>query len=138
MVIRYLSHWVRSFIFLIMDRLLRDNGGAVIMKDPSFLICGVWIMEIGHLSFHTGLLGCLHNLITWHGGFDYGPESVYFGMSRISLWAELLYWVDPSNPLARRTLGLKFRACALGLRTYCFRPHLLPLQPLAEASLGKG
>ena len=108
------------------------------MKDPYFLICGVWIMETRHLSFHTCLLGRLHHLITWHGGFDFGPGSVYFGMGRISLWADLLYWVGPSNPFSRRTFGLKFKACALGLRTYCFRPHQLPLQPLAEASLGKG
>ena len=52
MVIRYLSHWVRSFIFLIMDRLLRDNGGVVIMHDLSFLIRGIRIMEIGHFSFY--------------------------------------------------------------------------------------
>ena len=29
-----------EFPFPYHDRLLRDNGGAVIMKDPSFLICG--------------------------------------------------------------------------------------------------
>ena len=110
----------------------------MIMKDPSFLICGVRIKETGHLSFHTGLLGRLRHLITWHGSFDFGPGSVYFGMGRISLWAELLYWADPSNPFARQTFGLKFGACALDLRTYCFRPHQLPLQLLAKASLGKG
>ena len=78
------------------------------MKDPSFLICEVWIMETGHISFHTALLGRLHHLTTWHGGFDSGPRSVYFGVGRISLWAELLYWDGPSNPFARRTFGLKF------------------------------
>ena len=93
------------------------------MKDPSFLICGVWVMETGHLSFHTSLLGHLHHLITWLGGFNTRPGSVYFGMGRISLWAELLYWVGPSNPFARQTFGLKFGACALSLCTYCFRPH---------------
>ena len=93
------------------------------MKDPSFLICGVWIMETGYLSFHTGLLGRLHHLINWDGGFDSGPGSVYFGMVRISLWVGLLYWVGHSNPFARRTFGLKFGACTLGLHTYCFRPH---------------
>ena len=137
-MIRYLSHWMRSFLFLIMHRLLRDNRGAVIMKDPSFLICGVWIMETGHISFNTGLLGRLHHLITWHGSFDSVPRSVYFGIGRISQWAKLLYLVGPSNPFARRTFGLKFGACALSLRTYCFKPHRLPLQPLPEASLGKG
>ena len=75
-------------------------------------------METGHLSFHMGLLGSLHHLITWHGDFDSGPGSVYFDMGRISLWAELLYWAGPSNTFARRTFGLKFEACALGLRTY--------------------
>ena len=137
-MIRYLSHWVRSFLFIIMDQLLRDNGGVVIMKDPSFLICGAWIMETGPFSFHTSLLGRLYHLIIWHGGFNSGPRPVYFGMGRISLWAELLYWVCPSNPFIRRTFGLTFWACALGLCTYCFRTHQLPPQPLAEASLGKG
>ena len=51
-----------------MDRLLRDNGGVVIMKDPSFLIHGARTMETGHFSFHTSLLGRLYHLITWHGG----------------------------------------------------------------------
>ena len=74
-----------------MDRPLRDNGGVVIMKDPSFLICAVWIIETRHLSFNTSLLGRLHHLITWHGDFDSGPRFVYFGMGRISMWAELLY-----------------------------------------------
>ena len=106
MVIRYLSHWVRSFIFLIMDRLLRDNRGVMIMKDPSFLIRGVWIMETGHFSFHTSLLSRLYHLIIWHGGFNSEPGPVYFGMDRISPWAELFYWVCPSNPFIRRTFGL--------------------------------
>ena len=88
------------------------------MKDPSFLIYWVWIIETGHLSFHTSLLGFLHHLITWHGGLDYGPRSVYFGLGRISLWAEILYWVGPSNHFARRTFRLNFGACALGLCTF--------------------
>ena len=115
MVIRYLSHWVRSFLFLIMDRLLRDNGGAVIMKDPSFLICGEWIIEIGHFSFFTSLLGRLYHfiMIIWPGGFNSQPRPVYFSMGRISLWAELLYWVCSSNPFIRRT----FWTCVLGLRS---------------------
>ena len=55
-----------------MNRLLRDNGGAVIMKDPSFLICGEWIMETGHFSFPTSLLGRLYHLIMiiWPSGFN--------------------------------------------------------------------
>ena len=60
------------------------------MKDPSFLICGAWIMETEHFSFHTSLLGRLYHLITWHGGFNSGPGPIYFGMGRISLWTELL------------------------------------------------
>ena len=129
MVIRYLPHWVRSFFFLIMDRLLRDNGGVVIMKDPSFLIYGEWIMETSHFFFLTSLLGRLYHLIIWHGGFNSRPGPVYFGMGRISLWVELLYWVCPSNPFIRWTFGLMFWACTMGLCTYCFRPHQLPLPP---------
>ena len=86
------------------------------MEDPSFLICGAWIMETRHFFFHTSLLGRLYHLIIWHGGFNSGPGPVYFGMGRISLWVELLYWVCPSNPFIRRTFGLTFWACALGLR----------------------
>ena len=112
MVIWYLSLWVRSFIFLIMDRLLKDNGRVVIMKDPYFLICGEWIMGIGHFSFPTSLLGCLYHLITWRGGFNSGLGSVYFSMGKISLWVELRYWVCSSNPFIRRTCGLTFWACA--------------------------
>ena len=47
------------------------------MKDPSFLIYGAWIMETGHFSFHTSLLGHLSHLIIWHGGFNSGPGPVY-------------------------------------------------------------
>ena len=68
-----------------MDRLLRDNGEAVIMKDHSFLICGAWIMMTRNFSFHTSLLGRLYHLIIWHGGLNSGPGPVYFGMGRISL-----------------------------------------------------
>ena len=63
-----------------MNRLLRDNEGAVIMKDLSFLIYGVWIMETRHSSFHTSLLGRLYRLIIWHGGFNSGLDPMYFGM----------------------------------------------------------
>ena len=63
------------------------------MKDPSFLICGEWIIETGHFSLLTSLLGCLYHLIIWHGGFNSRPGPVYFGMGRISLLVKLLYWV---------------------------------------------
>ena len=63
------------------------------MKDPYFLIRGAWIMETGHFSFHTSLLGCLYHLIIWHGGFNSGSEPVYFSLGRISLWVELPYRV---------------------------------------------
>ena len=95
----------------------------MIMKYPSFLICGALIMETGHFSFHMSLLGRLYHLIIWHGGFNSRTEPVYFSMGRISLWAELFYWVCPSNPFIRRTFGLMLWACALGLCTYCFKPH---------------
>ena len=64
MVIRYLSYWVKSFLFLIMDRLLRDDGGVVIMHDLSFLIRGMLIMEIGHFSFYTSFSSHLYHLIS--------------------------------------------------------------------------
>ena len=76
------------------------------MKDPSFLIRGARIMETRHFSFHTSLLGRLYHLINWHGGFNSRPGPMYFGMSRISLWAEFLYWVCPSNPFIRRMFRL--------------------------------
>ena len=102
------------------------------MKDPSFLSCGEWIMETGHFSFLTSLLGRLFHfiMIIWPGGFNSRPggfnsrpRPVYFGMCRISLWPELRYWVCSSNPFIRRTFGRIFRACALSFYTYCFRPH---------------
>ena len=95
------------------------------MKDPSFLICGEWIMETGHFSFLTSLLGRLYQFIMfiWPSGFNSRPGPVYFGMGRISLWAKLLYWVCPSNPFIRWTFGLTFCTYALGFCTYCFRPH---------------
>ena len=108
------------------------------MKDPSFLIRGARIMETGYFSFHTSFLGRLYHLITWHGGFNSWPGPVYFGIGRISLWAELLYRVCASTPFIRQMFGLTPWACALGLCTYCFLPHQLSPQPLAEASLGKG
>ena len=82
MVIRYLSHWVRSFLFLIMDRLLKDNGGVVIMHDLSFLIRGMWIMEIGHFSFYMSFSGCLYHLISRQGDFNFRtwPKCCGMGM----------------------------------------------------------
>ena len=56
-----------------MDRLLRDNGGVVIMHDLSFLIRGMWIMEIGHFSFYMSFSGRLHHLISRQGDFNSGP-----------------------------------------------------------------
>ena len=84
------------------------------MKDPSFLIYGEWIMEIGHFSFLTSLLGRLYHLITiiWPAGFNFNYGSVYFRMGRISLWAELRYWVCSLNPFIRQTFGLALWACA--------------------------
>ena len=87
----------------------------MIVKDPSFLIHGARIMEAGHFSFHTSLLGHLYHLITWHGGFNSRPGPMYFGMGRISLWAKLFYWVCPSNSFIRRMFELTLKACALGL-----------------------
>ena len=46
-------------------------------------------------------LGRLYQLITWQGGFNFGPRPVYFGMGRISLWAELLGWVCAPTPFIR-------------------------------------
>ena len=57
------SHWVRSFLFLIMNRLLRDNGGGVIMQDYSFLIRGARIMETRCFSLLHEFLGRLYCLI---------------------------------------------------------------------------
>ena len=115
MEIRYLSHWVRSFIFLIIYRLLRDNVGVVIMHDLSFLIHGVRIMEIEHFSFYMSFWGRLYHLITWQGGFNSRPGPIYFGMDRNSQWAKLLYRICALTLFIRRRLGPVF----LGL---CFRP----------------
>ena len=53
-----------------MDRLLKDNGGVVIMHDLSFLIRGMWIMEIGHFSFYMSFSSCLYHLISRPGDFN--------------------------------------------------------------------
>ena len=97
----------------------------MIMKDPSFLIYGERIMETGHFSFPTSLLGRLYHLIMiiWPSRFNSRSGPMYFGMGRTSLWAELHYWVCSSNPFIKRAFGLTFCACALGLCTYCFGPH---------------
>ena len=138
MVIRYLSHWVRSFIFLIMDRLLRDNGVVVIMHDISFLIRGMQIMEIRRLSFYMSFLDHLHHSIIWQGGFDSGPGPMCSGIGRIPLWAELFYWVCASTPFIRRRFRPMSWACFLGLHMCYSLPPSVALQPLAEAGSGKG
>ena len=98
-----------------MDRLLRDNGGAVIVHDLSFLIRGMRIMEIEHFSFYMSFSGRLYHLITWQGGFNSGPGLVCFGMDRNSQWAELLYWARVPTFFIRWRLGLVLWACFLGL-----------------------
>ena len=80
-------------------------------------------METEHFSFYTSFLGRLYHLITRQGGFNSGPGPMYFGMGRISLWAELLYWVCAPSPFIRQRFGLAPQACALGLCIYCFLPH---------------
>ena len=95
----------------------------MIKEDPSFLIRGALIMETGHFSFYTSFLGRLYHLITWQGGFNSSLGLVYFGMGRISLWAELLYWVCAPTSFIRQWFGLAPWASALGLCTYCFLPH---------------
>ena len=97
------------------------------MLDPSFLIRGMRIMETGHFSFYTSFLGCLYHLITWQGGFNSGPRPMIFGMGRISLWAELLYWVGALTPFIKRRFGPMPWACALGLYICCSLPHQLLL-----------
>ena len=104
-----------------MDLLLRDNGGAVIIRDSFFLICGAQIMETGCFSLSHESLGHQYCLITWQGGFDSGSGPVYFGMGRISLWAKLLGWVYAPTPIIRWRSGLAsvvsrlaLWACALG------------------------
>ena len=111
---------MRSFLFLIADRLLRDNRGVVIMQDSSFLIRGARITETGCFSLLHEFLGRLYCLITWQGAFSSKPRPVYFGMGRISLWVDLPGWVYAPTPFIRWRFGLALWACALGLCTYCF------------------
>ena len=79
-------------------------------------------------------LGRVYRLITWSGGFNFRPGLVYFGMGRISLWAELLGWICAPIPFIRRRSGLTLWACAL----IVFYPISGPPQPLVEISLGEG
>ena len=80
------------------------------MKVPYFLICGECIMETGHFSFPTSLLGRLYHLIMiiWPSIFNSRPRPMYFGMGRTSLWVELHYWVCSSNPFIKWAFGLTF------------------------------
>ena len=55
-------------------------------------------METGCFSLLHEFLSCLYCLITWQGGFNSRPRPVYFGMGRISLWAELPGWVCALTP----------------------------------------
>ena len=45
----------------------------MIVRDLSFLIRGVRIMETRRLSFYMCFLDHLHHSIIWQGGFDFGP-----------------------------------------------------------------
>ena len=51
----------------------------MIMQDPSFLIHGVRIMEIGHLSFYPSFWAAYVSREV----FDSGSEPMYLGMDRI-------------------------------------------------------
>ena len=62
------------------------------MHDLFLLIRGMRIMEIEHFSFYMSFSGCLYHLISWHGDFNFRPWPKCCGMSRVSLWAKLLYW----------------------------------------------
>ena len=73
-------------------------------------------------------MGRLYHLITWQGGFNFGPGPVYVGMDKNSQWVELLYWIYAPTLFIRRRLG----PLLLGL-------HFRPVQVRffwAEASLG--
>ena len=76
---------------------------------------GDWAFSLLH-----GFLGCLYRLITWQSSFNSGLGLVYFGMGRISLWAELLGWVcSPTHFIRWRSRlapgAITLLACALGL-----------------------
>ena len=58
------------------------------------------------------LLGRLYCLITWQGGFNSRLGPVYFGMGRISLWAELLGLVCAPTSFIRWRSRLALWACA--------------------------
>ena len=74
-------------------------------------------METGCFSLLHEFLGRLYRLISWHGGFNFGPGPVYFGKGRISLWTELVSWVCAPTPFIRERSGLASGACALGMRS---------------------
>ena len=69
-------------------------------------------MEIGRFRLCMSFLGRLYRLITWQGSFNSGPGPVYFGMGRISLWAELLFGQCPNSlhkvEVWAYTRGLRF------------------------------
>ena len=77
----------------------------------------MWGADHGDLAFFLlhKFLDRLYHLITWQGGFNYGPGPVYFGMGRISMWVELLGWDYALTPFIRWRSGLASGACALGL-----------------------
>ena len=55
---------------------------------------------------------------------------MHFGMGRISLWAELRYWVRALTPFIRRRFGL--------VHTLFLPPSVPPPPPWAKACLGNG
>ena len=101
----------------------------MIVLDPSFLICGVRIMETRHLSFYMSYLGHLYHLVIWQGGFDSRPGPVCSGLGMILLWAELFYWVYAPTLFIRRRFGPEQRfgptpwVFVLGLCIGCSPPH---------------
>ena len=95
----------------------------MIVRDLSFLIRGVRIMETGRLFFYMRFLDHLHHSIIWQGGFDSGLGPMCSGMGRIPQWAELFYWVCALTPFIRRRFGPMSWACVLGLRACCSLPH---------------
>ena len=125
-----------------MDRLIKDNGGVVIMHDLSFLIRGMRIMEIGHFSFYTSFLGRLYHLLTRQGDFNSGPWLKCRGMGRISLWAELLYWGGGGGGGPNSLHKAEVWACALGFAPgpmyMSFSTPLVAPLPLTKVGLGKG
>ena len=95
----------------------------MIVLDPSFLICGVRIMETGHLSFYMSFLGHLYHLVIWQGGIDSRPGPMCSGLGRILLWAELFYLVYAPALFIRRRFGPTPWVFVLGLCIGCSPPH---------------